>query len=218
MSHCHSKLHSGSALLVALCLSTATMGQADPCYDEIVALFDNGPLDPFVQPPYRYETTVYDASGAIKFEYITTFDTPMRAMNRLKGQTVYLSINRQTWSAPGPDGPWTELPSSLPEDLEAFHKANRDALAQNLTEAECLGHVEKDGQSLLAYRYETQTGPNFDGTYFGATYTSYIDPTTNRLILQEEHKAFAHYQPEGGTDVTIKRYTYDGDFKLSAPD
>jgi hypothetical protein len=204
--------------VATLCLALPPAAHADSCTEEIKALFSEGPLDPFVQPPYQYDMVVYDAAGAVKLEYITTFDTPMRAMNGLKGQTMYLSIDRQTWSGPGPDGPWTELPNSLPEDLEGFHKATRDALAANLSEAECLGVVEKDGASLVAYRYKTQTGPNPDGTYFGATYTSYIDPETNRLVLQEEIGAFAHYQPAPGTDVTIKTYRYDGDFTLSAPE
>lgn len=191
---------------------------SDACHDEIVALYDGGPLDPFVQPPYQYEQTVTAADGTVKYEYITTFDTPMRAMNGLKGQTVYLSVDRRTWSAPDADGPWTETPNSLPEDLEGFHKANRDALASNTKDSECLGMVSIEGQDLMAYRYVTQTGPNPDGTFFGATYTSYVDPATNRLMRQEQRGFFAHYQPEPGTDLNVSVYRYDPSFAISAPD
>ena len=191
---------------------------ADACQDEIVALYDGGPLDPFVQPPYRYETQVLDGDGALKFEYITTFDTPMRSMNGVKGQTMYLSIGLDTWSGPGMDGPWTPIANSLPDDLEAFFKANRDNLAANTSEPECLGTVSVDGQDYVGYRYKTQTGPNPDGTYFGGRYTSYIDPASNRLMRHEWHEPIAHYQPEPGTDVWIQIYTYDDSFALSAPE
>ncbi len=205
-------------VLTVFAVSAAMPVLADACRDEIVALYDGGPLDPFVQPPYRYETQVLDGDGALKFEYITTFDTPMRSMNGLKGQTMHLSIGLETWSGPSPDGPWTPTTNSLPENLEEFFKTNRDNLAANTTEPECLGTVTVEGQDYIAYRCRTQTGPNPDSTYFGGRYTSYIDPASNRLMRHEWHEPIAHYLPQPGTDVWIQVYTYDDSFALSAPE
>ena len=37
----------------------------------------------------------------------------------------------------------------------------------------------------------------------GARYTVYIAPETGRLMRQESTGAFAHYQPEPGTDLSV---------------
>ena len=203
-------------LILLLCLFPFA-ASAD-CRGEIVALFDGGPLDPFVQPPYRYENTVTAADGSPRYRYIVTFDTPMRSMTEMTTGMTTIAIGGKTWTRAHADGPWVEAPNSLPEDLEGFYKHNRDQFAANVTQAECLGTVPVDGQDMIAYRYKTQTGPNSDGTHFGSVNTIYIDPANNRLMRQEQTANFAHYQPEPGTDQTVMIYTYDPTIALAAPE
>ncbi|MFT7593231.1 MAG: hypothetical protein ACI8R4_000544 [Paracoccaceae bacterium] len=203
-------------LILLLCL--LPFAATADCRDEIVALFDGGPLDPLVQPPYRYENSVTAADGSPRYRYVVTFDTPMRSMTEMTTGMTTLAIGRNTWTKSRPDGPWIETPSSLPEDLMGFHKHNRDQLAANVSDAECLGVVPLGGEDMTAYRYKTQTGPNDDGTYFGSLNTIYIDPASNRLMRQEQTGNFAHYQPEPGTDLTVMIYTYDPAITLAAPE
>ena len=206
--------HLAILLLAVLPLAAA----ADPCQDEVAALYDGGPLDPFAQPPYRYETAVTAADGSLRYEYVTTFDTPLRSMNGMKGQKMYLAIGNRTWEGPGPDGPWTELPSSLPDDMEGFQRRVRDQMAANVADAECLGTVQRDGQDFTAYRFTTRTGPNDDGTFFGGEYTVFVDPATGRLAVQEVRAQVAHYLTEPGTDLSVSVYTYDPSIALAAPE
>jgi hypothetical protein len=208
------------SLLIPFCVAIALAHPAfaTSCRDEIVALYDGGPLDPFVQPPYRYETTVTAADGTVKYEYITFFDTPLRSMNGLKGQTMYLVIGRDTWSAPGPEGPWTPTQNSLPEDMEGSQRAIRDQHAKNVTDAECLGKLDRDGATYVVYRFTTQTDPGDDGVFFGANHTVFIDPEVNRMMIQEQRGFFAHYQTEPGTDISVAVYTYDPSFAISVPE
>ncbi|MDQ2095786.1 hypothetical protein [Rhodalgimonas zhirmunskyi] len=191
----------------------------DPCTRDIRALYEGGALDPFAQPPYRYETTVFNEDGSTRFEFVTVFDTPLKSMSGLKGQNMTLAIGRRTWTGPSPDGPWTETPNQLPEDLAAFHKANRDQLAANLRDTACPGLVEVEGKPRLRYDFTTQTDPNPDqgGTYFGASYSVFIDPDTGHLMRQEQTGPFAHYQPQPGTERWVMVYSYDPAISLSAP-
>ena len=207
------------APFAALALSLPLPAIADACRDEIAALYAGGALDPFAQPAYSYDTTVTAADGTVKYEFHTVFDTPLRSMSGLKGQMVTLSIGSRTWIAPGPDGPWTEAPNQNPDDMEAFHKANRDQLARNIRDAACPGETALDGQRYLTYRFTTQTDPDpATGAYFGSTKTVFIDPATGRLMRIEDTGGFAHYAPDPGTDVTTSVYTYDPAISLSAPD
>jgi hypothetical protein len=141
-------------------------------------------------------------------------------MSGIAGQMMTLSIDRRTWTGPGPDGPWTEAPNQLPEDLEGFHRATRDQLAANLREVECPGVVDLDGAQAVSYRFTTQTDPDDTqgGTYFGATYQVWIDPERGVLLRQEQSGLFAHYQPEPGQDRHVAVFAYDPDISLQAPD
>jgi hypothetical protein len=205
------------ALLAALAPIPAL---ADACTDEIAALFHGGALDPFTRPPHMIETTTRDASGAVQYEMLTLWDTPLRSLSGMKGQMVTLMIGPDTWIGPGPQGPWTKAPNQNPPDMAAFQAAIRDQLAANLRDTACPGQTTLDGQTFTTYRFTTQTDPNPDqgGSYFGAAYTVYISPETGLLAREDQTGAFAHYQPAPGTDTTVALYSYDPALQLAAPD
>lgn len=205
-------------LLLGL-IALAGPALADACTDEVKALFKDGPLDPFVQGPYLYDTTVLDGEGAVKMEYYTVFDTPVKSMNGLKGHTMYLNIGNRTWSGPSPDGPWTQTPSAFSGDPAAFQMAIRDQLARNISDARCHGTLDHEGTTYTQYEFTSQTDPNPDqgGSYFGSTYTVFIDPDTNLVMRQENTGQFSHYQPEPGTDTWVRNFTYDPSISLVAP-
>lgn len=192
---------------------------ADTCRDEIAALHDGGALDPFERPPHRFDTVVTGADGGLRWEMHTVFDTPLRSISGLRGGTFTLMIDDRTWIGPGPDGPWTEAPNHNPADMAAFHRKTRDQQAANLRDTACLGLVERDGQSLLAYRFTTQTDPDPDqgGSYFGATYTAFVGAGLGRLVRLEQRGQFSHFQPESGTDTWVSTYSYDPDIRLVPP-
>lgn len=208
------------ALAISAFASLTVPAYADPCREEIVALFDGGALDPFAQPPYAYDTTVYAPDDSVKYAFYTVFDTPLRSLSGIKGQFMTLAIGNRTWTGPGPEGPWTETPNSLPADLEAFHKTTRDQLARNVTAPVCHGVVQKGDGSYLVYEFTTQTDPDQDqgGTYFGAREVDYVDPESGRLMRREQTGQFAHYQPEPGADRWVMIYRYDPALSLRAPE
>lgn len=193
---------------------------ADACTDTVKALFAGGPLDPFAQSAYFYDTTVLDADGAVKMEYYTVFDTPVKSMNGLKGHTMYLNIGNRTWSAPSPEGPWTELPNAFAGDPEDFQRDIRDQLAANVRDAKCNGTITHGGKTYTRFQFISQTDPNpdQDGSYFGSAYTVFIDPETNLLMRQENTGQFSHFQTEPGTDTWVRAFTYDPSIKLTEPD
>lgn len=203
---------------IFLLLFLFPIAAAADCREEIAALFEGGPMDPFVQPPYRYVSTTTGEDGSLRYRYTVTFDTPLRSMTEMEGGMNILAIDHRTWSRASADDPWAEMPSSLPEDLAGFHRQTRDQLAANLTDPECPGTVATADGDRLTYRYRTRTGPNVDGSFFGGLYTIYIDPDTNQLMRQEITENVAHYQPAPGTDRTEMVYSYDPAISLSAPE
>lgn len=207
------------AIILALSLLPAAV-QAD-CRSDIAALFQGGPLDAFTLPPYGYETTVTTASGDVKYVLEVRWDTPLKSLSGIKGGGNYaLSIGGEAWTGPGPDGPWTKSGSMGIDDIAAFQRGIAEQMARNVTDPQCLGTVDVDGMQYTAYQYVTQTDPNPDmgGSYFGGTYTVYIDPATNRQMRQDLNGAFAHYQPEPSTDISVSLYRYGPEFAISPPE
>lgn len=208
-------------ILLSVCLMAGGAACADPCTDEIAALYDGGALDAFAQPPHRIETTTRLADGTVQYEYLTFFDSPLKSMNGVKGRGLFtLGIGADTWTGPTPDGPWTKMPNQMPVDMEAFRRDMQEQFARNLTKTDCPGLVDSEDGPVRVYRYTSQTDKNEaqGGTYFGGSYTDFIDPDSGRLIRREETGSFAHYSPQPGTNVTVSRYIYDDPRRLTVPD
>ena len=204
--------------IVALLLGLPAPARADACRDEIAALFDGGALDPFAQPPHRYDHVVTGADGSPRYAMTVTFASPLKSMTEMNTGMRSLVIGRDSWMAQGADAPWVKAPNMLPEDMEGLYRRHRDQLAANLRDTECLGPVEVEGQGLTAYRYTTQTDADDQGIYFGGTYTVYLDPDTGLKMRQEVDGALAHYQPDAGTDRTVQTYSYVDTITLSPPE
>lgn len=208
----------GPTLALALVLSLGvTPARADACHDEIAALFDGGPLDPFALPPHRFTHVVTGQDGSPRYAMTVTFESPVRMMTEMDTGMRSLVIGSESWMAQGKAAGWTKVPNVLPDDMAALHARNRDQMRANLTATECLGLVQVDGQPLTAYRYATQTDPDPAGIYYGATYTTYLDPDSGMKMRQEVDREISHYQPQPGTDHTVQVFTYDDSIAVMPP-
>ncbi len=203
----------------ALCLAIPAQSNADACRDEIAALFDGGPLDPYQRPSHRHEKQVFDASGTPTHTFASIVQTPLRTISGIKGGDMTLAIDDDTWTGPSPDGPWTPSQNNMPKDREPWHRAMQAQQAANLTNTACPGIVNFEGTQWLSYRYSTKTDPNPDmnNAFFGSTDTVYIAPDTMQVMRLEQTGLFSSWLPEPGKDTYVTTFTYDPAITITAP-
>ena len=208
-----------TAGLAGLFLAAAPV-HADACLDEVRAMHA-ADLDPFARPAYRMENTVYAADGSVVRVFDSWIETPLIAMSGVRGAGLYALIrDRESWTGPTPEGPWTKAPALLPEDRRATAERMHDEETANLQDVACLGSVERDGQSWLAYRYTTRTDPDptMGDNWFGATTTVYLDPETRLPGLFEQEAMVSKWAPEPSTERFVIVFDYDPDMALPNPE
>lgn len=204
----------------ALCAFTSQPALADDCTSRIAEMFTDGPLDAYQRPPHRHEKQVTDAAGNVSITFQSIVETPLRTISGIKGGAMTLTIDDDTWTGPGPDGPWTSSVNNNQRDREPWHNTMQEQQAKNLTATECADGVTLEGNTWDRVRYSTKTdpNPNMNNAFFGSTDTVYIDPETMQVIRLEQTGFFSSWLPEPGKDTHITLFTYDPDVKINAPE
>ena len=207
-------------LAAVLSLSQAAPALADPCRDEIAALFDGGALDIFAQPPYRAEMRVLGPDGAEKQVFDWVVETPVRQLFGMRGGTQYmLHLGAQSWMGPGPEGPWTALGEIGAGGTAEAQRAVGRSQQANLQDTECPGVTERDGTAYLTYSFRTRTDPDpaRGDSWFSGAQTILIDPGTGLLMIREEREMAGSWAPEPSPDTRITTYAYDPALVLETP-
>ncbi|MAQ81817.1 MAG: hypothetical protein CMH12_01135 [Maritimibacter sp.] len=203
-----------SACLAALLLAAPAV--ADPCLEEIAALFDDGgAMDPFARPPLHQFTQEYDTDGNPTRLNEALFDGPLKTIAGVAAENHFtMAIDRDLWNGPSLDGPWTGVDYQFPQGREEQMRA---ALAQNranLTDTAC--HGTEDG--LLHYTWRTQTDKDATGMFYGGLTDAWVDPDTG-LMMRMEMTEFVNSWTEG-TDMARHevRFEYDPSISVTAPE
>lgn len=206
-------------VLSAAFLIAASPAHSDDCTAKIAAAFNGGALDAYQRPAHRHEKQVLNAEGEVNFTFLSIVETPLRTIAGLKHGDMTLTIDDQTWTGPGPDGPWAASENNMPKDRKTWHLALQAQQAKNLTKTDCERSVELDGTTYEMLRFTTQTDPNPDANnaFFGGTTTAYIDPNTQNLMRLDVTELFSSWLPEPGTDTHITRFTYDPSIRVNTP-
>lgn len=118
---------------------------ADECVAKIVGMFVGGPLDAYQRPAHRDQKQVTDAGGNITITFQSIVQTPMRTISGVKDGDMTMAIDDDTWTEPGPDGPWVPSENNMPKDRKPWHIGMQGQQAKNLTETECGDGVVLDG-------------------------------------------------------------------------
>ena len=206
--------------LMILPLSRPAHALDDTCPNLITAMMQGGALDPFERPPHRFTNTVTAPDGTVRYVFHTVWDTPARSISGIKGSGPFtLVIDRDSWTGPGPDGPWTAAPNQLPPDREAFQRKQLAQMVANLSLASCDGPVEIEGKTYDRYSYFTKTDPddNMGGAWFGALNIVYIDAETERVMRWEMTDFVSSFAPEVNEDRHTQVFTYDPTISLTRP-
>ncbi len=208
------------AAVFAVCTFTSQPTLADDCTLQIAAMFTDGPLDAYQRPPHRHEKQVVDSAGNVSTTFQSIVENPLRTISGIKGGTMTLTIDDDTWTGPGPSGPWTSSENNNPKNREPWHKAMQAQQAKNLTATECANGVTLDGNTWNMVRYSTKTDPNPDmnNAFFGWSDIVYIDPKKMQVMRLEQTGFFSSWLPEPGKDTHITLFTYEPDVKVTAPE
>ena len=206
------------ALAALIILPTPVL--ADDCTARIAAMYDGGPLDAYQRPSHRHEKQVIDAAGNTTATFQSIVETPLRSISGIKGGAMTLTIDDDTWSGPGPDGPWTPSENRMQKDREPWHRAMQAQQAKNLTATACADGVAFEGNSWTKVQFSTKTDPNPDmgDAFFGSSDTVYIDPETNQVMRWEVTGLFSSWLPDPGKDTHITRFTYDPSIHITRPE
>lgn len=207
-------------LLVSMALAPV-QAVADACRERIAAAFDGGPLDPRDRPPHRQTTTVLAQDGVEIRVFDTVMESALRSLSGVRGSGTYtLVIDRQSWTGPAPDGPWSKAPNLLPDDrMDQIDRIRRQEQA-NLSDTACPGAQELNGQGVEVFVFTTRTDPDpsMGDAWYGARNTVYFDPDTNR-VLRWEMTDFRNSWSSGiGTERHVILYDYDSSIRLPEPE
>lgn len=203
------------ALSLIAILSPASLS-AD-CASEIAALFDGGAWDPFVRENRREITIARTPSGAETPVSDVLWDGPLNSINCIPSG-CYMAIGFQSYSGTSFDGPWTKGGPTGSGDPAAFVQGTNDRLAQSVSQPECLGETDLDGQSAVQYRFLSKPEPNDYGAWWGGTYTVWVDPAASRILRIELANGIASWAPKPSENLQITTITYDPDIKVKAPE
>lgn len=215
-----SSLNAFLATVMTVCALTSQPAFADDCSSQIAAMFTGGPLDAYQRPPHRHEKQVTDAAGNVTITYQSIVETPLRTISGIKDGAMTLAIADDTWTGPGPNGPWTSSENNMPKNRKPWHQAMQAQQAKNLAATECLDGVAIGGNTWDMVRYSTKTDPNPDmnNAFFGSSDTVYIDPETKQVMRLEQTGFFSSWLPEPGKDTHVTQFSYDADIKIAAPE
>lgn len=188
------------------------------CLDEVKSVYRES-LYAYDRPAYRSEKSVYDPEGKLIHVFVSTVESPLRTISGVRGDAMALVIDRQVWTGPGPDGPWTEAPSNFPADRKAVHDRAHEQQLANISDVDCMGEVDVEGQTYLGYGFTTQTDPdpNQGGLFFGERSTVYLDPESREVMRWEQTDFITPWmaEPDRAHHVTV--FQYDDTIHVTPP-
>ena len=197
--------------LLALALLAPAPALADPCTEEIAALFRGGPLDGFAREPHMQVRESFAADGTPISTFEAVIVSPLEMVSGVRGAGRYLLlVDREGWMGPTMEGPWEPAGMTVTEDMLAAQRSVPEDQAGNLTETECLGEVDLDGAPAIAYRFRTKVDPHpaRGDSWWGSLDTVHLDPETGRVIRWEQTEQVSSWA-EGVSDerhVTVFDY------------
>lgn len=206
-------------ILIACCalMALSPSAVAADCLDEIRALYLDGPLDPFKRPNRREVTVSVHPDGSTSPMSDVLWDGPANSRNCYPGGCT-LAIGPQSWTAPGPDGPWAAAGDPYSGvDPVIFARQTADRHAASISAGDCLGEVDLDGKPMLAYRYLSKTEPNNFGAWWGGTYSLWLDPATRQPVRMEIAGFYGSWAPEPSKDLQVTTVEIDEAIRLEPP-
>lgn len=202
--------------VAAVFLVTPGAALADACTAEIAALFEGGPLDPFVRPN-RVETTVQVAPDGTETPMsVVRWDGPLKSINAVGG-TFYMAIGTKAWQGPSLDGPWTFNGIMGDYDPNDVTRNTTRSMAANVTEASCDGAVDLDGTEAVKYSFRTKTDPNQFGSWWGGLYTVYIGAESGQKLREDVAEYIASWAPDPVETVQVTTVVYDDTIEIVEP-
>lgn len=206
------------AFACPLCLLPVAAPVMADCLEEVRGLYQTGgPHDPFTRLNRREITVSLHPDGSTSPYSDVLWDGAIKSRNCYPGGCA-LSIGPMSWTASGPEGPWTAGADAYSGvDPETFARATTERHIASILSAECLGEVDLDGAPALAYRFISKTEPNEFGAWWGGDYTQWFDPQS-RLPLRTEIAGFhGSWAPEPSKDVLVTTYEIDETIRLDPP-
>lgn len=203
-------------LLVALAVLNPAAAFADPCTDEIAGLFEGGAFDPFVRPNRREITVQVQPDGTETPLNEVLWDGTLKSINHQNG-VYYMAIGTKAWQASLVDGPWTFSGDMGDFDPDEMTRATNRSMAANLSETECPGVVDLEGQRAVKYVFRTKTDPNRFGSWWGGLYTAYVDPRTGLKLREDIAEYVASWAPDPAQTVNVTVVEYDDTISIEAP-
>lgn len=90
----------------------------------------------------------------------------------------------------------------------------------NLSDTQCPGTADLDGQTYQVFEYVTRTDATeaSNGAWFGGRNRVFIDPENDRVMHWHVTEAVSSFAPEISADVQMIRYEYDETITLPRPD
>ena len=205
------------ALKIAFAVTLLAVPAAADCIAEVKSLFVGGPIAPFARGPWHEVTMIVAEDGTETLSADSEWETPSR-VKTITPTSHIIAIGSETWMSNTKGESWDYVGATLPDDIEAFHKAHNAALMRNMTDVFCEGTVELDGQMMNKYIYRTKTDPNEFDSWFGGLYTAFIDVENNQLKRLEIRESIASWAPEPAKTTSITVLDYDIGIKVNPPE
>lgn len=206
-----------NAAVFCLIFSTmATTPAAADCAAEIDKLFHGGAWDPFARENRRETTVILHPNGSKTPSSDVLWDGPLKSIN-CTPNGCFMQIGSASWKGGGFDGPWTKAGDSGVKDPEKFVRNTNARLAASVSEPECLGATDLDGQNTLLYRFLSKPEPNEYGSWWGGRYSVWVNADANRILRIELAEGIASWAPEPSKDVQVTTIVYDNAIKVEQP-
>ncbi len=181
-----------------LCLC-ATMAHAD-CAAEIKAMMDAH------LKAGAYHTQIDMDMGALKRK--TEVDVILPSSFHMKSdQTESIVLANGAWMKAGDE--WKAMPAAMSGLISSSIKNNMDTSKMNLSNVQCLGAQQMEGQTYTAYTFDSSA--EVMGTKATSHITTYKNSNGLPAIMMIEGEAMGH------KSKTTQHITYDPNIKISPP-
>jgi len=201
---------------ICLALTSTTPAVAD-CAGKINALFHGGAWDPFVRENRRETTVIRHPDGKETPSSDVLWDGPIRSIN-CSPNGCFMAIGFAFWKGASFEGPWTGAGNTGSGDPEKFVRATNDRLAASVTEPECSGTKDLNGQSAVLYHFSSKPEPNKHGSWWGGRYSVWVSPDAKRILRIELADGIASWAPKPSKDVKVTTIVYDSSIKIKKPE
>ena len=186
-------------LITATLCFTITAAHAD-CTAEIKAMMDAhikaGP----------YHVTMDMDLGAMKQK--TEGDVILPSSFHMKSDRMEsILLANGSWMKMG--GKWMAMPAAMTSQVSGSIKSSMDTSKMNMSNVQCLGAQQMEGQSLTGYSFDSSA--DVAGTKATSHITAYKNSNGLPAIMMIDSEAMGH------KSHIVQHITYDPNIKISAP-